>query len=388
MQSRNYKVSELCDMITNGELCTNQSTQRAFVYAMVKGKIDCGGDVTKAGAVIHAIIEDDIQLPAVYFWRNTDTGRLNVHDGKQRLLSIYYFIHPQPEISICTIRHGRQCTWNGLSEEDQRKLLDYEICVMTKEGGSDAEEKSFHAINSNSLPLTEYECLSGMLHGTFLTEFERYIDRMSRVMDFVKPVGRGEQAFSLLLTMFRLRDDKKAKGSSVNDLRLNDAVRPVRNSMFVAEDYSFDRILSAFNEVCRAIKGIKEPTALSLADMLVRRNYDVERVLDLYRRSLRLINDIKSWDNATHQAFVEAYVNGGRELDPQRFFTKDVKDELYRRSPRCSHTDPDSGTRCPESNYSKLEVDHIIPWSQGGRTVIDNAQLLCKHHNAGKGARI
>lgn len=387
MQSRNYKVSELCDMITDGMLCTNQSTQRAFVYAMVKGKIDCGGDVTKAGAIIHAIIEDDIQLPAVYFWKNTDTGRLNVHDGKQRLLSIYYFINPQPEISVCTIRHGRQCTWNGLSEEDRRKLLDYEICVMTKEGNSGDEERSFHAINSNSLPLTEYECLSGMLHGTFLTEFEKYVDCMSRVMDYVKPVGRGEQAFNLLLTMFRIRDGKRATGPSVNDLRLNDAIRPVRNSMFVAENYSFDRLLFAFNEVCRAVKGIRESAALSLADMLVRRNYDVERVLDLYRRSLRRINDIKSWDIATHQTFVEAYVNNGLELDPQRLFAKDVKDELYRRSPRCSHVD-DDGKRCTESNYSKLEVDHIIPWSEGGRTVLDNAQLLCKHHNAGKGAKI
>ena len=35
----------------------------------------------------------------------------------------------------------------------------------------------------------------------------------------------------------------------------------------------------------------------------------------------------------------------------------------------------------------KLEVDHIIPVEQGGETVIDNLQTLCRECNAGKQAR-
>lgn len=48
----------------------------------------------------------------------------------------------------------------------------------------------------------------------------------------------------------------------------------------------------------------------------------------------------------------------------------------------------DNGTRCKETSYSKLEVDHIVPWSKGGTTTLDNAQLLCKVHNSGKGNRV
>ena len=36
---------------------------------------------------------------------------------------------------------------------------------------------------------------------------------------------------------------------------------------------------------------------------------------------------------------------------------------------------------------AKLHVDHIVPWSQGGRTELDNLQTLCARCNLGKGNR-
>ena len=32
------------------------------------------------------------------------------------------------------------------------------------------------------------------------------------------------------------------------------------------------------------------------------------------------------------------------------------------------------------------EVDHVVPWSRGGPTVVGNGQALCKAHNRSKGA--
>jgi len=34
-----------------------------------------------------------------------------------------------------------------------------------------------------------------------------------------------------------------------------------------------------------------------------------------------------------------------------------------------------------------MEVDHIIPWSEGGKTVEDNCQMLSKEANRCKGAK-
>jgi hypothetical protein len=37
------------------------------------------------------------------------------------------------------------------------------------------------------------------------------------------------------------------------------------------------------------------------------------------------------------------------------------------------------------SNGAKLQVDHVIPWSKGGETMLTNLQILCEQCNIGKG---
>ena len=169
-------VKELIDMVNTDKLHYNQSTQRKFVYASIDAQLDCG-KTTKSGSLIHAILEDNIQLPALYFWYNTDTRHLNIHDGKQRLLSLYYFINPTPGINFTTIRNGKAVNFAALSQADQDKLLNYTFDIVERAGTSEEEEKSFYLINTNSINLTSYECLSGMLHGTFLTEFENFFSK-------------------------------------------------------------------------------------------------------------------------------------------------------------------------------------------------------------------
>lgn len=380
-------VREIIEMIDRGELHHNQSTQRKFVYADMPVQLNCG-KTTKAGSLIYSILEEGIQLPAVYFWKNTDTDQLNIHDGKQRILSLYYFINCQTigGNRICTYRNGKETLFNGLSEEDQNRLLDYKLDIVERTGNSYEEERSFYLINTNSVNLTNYECVSGMLHGTFLTEFESYVDKMSRNLDKVNPVGRGEQAYKFLLTMFNISDSKKAISNDKSILLLSDELRKVRNNPFEPKAYRFDEVIKLFNELMRSVKGLKDDRALSVASYVIGNGYDADKVVYYYKSCTKRINDIASWDMATHKTFVDAYIIDHIELDPQRYFSKDIKDQLYAKSPRCAHID-DDGNHCDETSYSKLEVDHIVPWSKGGRTNIDNARLLCKSHNASKGNR-
>lgn len=377
-------VRELVQMLKEGHLHTEQTTQRSFVYNSMETQLTCG-TVTKAGAVINSILEKNIQLPAIYFWYNSNTGMTNLHDGKQRVLSIYNFIE-QNNVPVTTYINGKQiCSFNALSADLQEKLLNYTLDVVERTGTSLEEEESFFLLNTNSVNLTPYECLRGMLYGTFFIDFENFIGAKAKILDKVKEIGRGEQAYKILMTALNIKDSKRRTDNSASMQLLQDTIRPIRNSGFNAETYALNEILEVFNELSRIIIGAKEERMLAVASFIVRNAYNTEEIVDLYRRTLRNINDIKTWDLTTHETFMRAFVEDTIELDGKRFFTTDDKDALYRKNGRCAHVDPETGISCKENNYKKLEVDHIIPWSRGGRTTLDNGQLLCKTHNASKG---
>ena len=38
-------------------------------------------------------------------------------------------------------------------------------------------------------------------------------------------------------------------------------------------------------------------------------------------------------------------------------------------------------------DIEQMEADHIVPWCQGGRTVADNCQMLCRKCNREKSGK-
>jgi CRISPR/Cas system Type II protein with McrA/HNH and RuvC-like nuclease domain len=67
--------------------------------------------------------------------------------------------------------------------------------------------------------------------------------------------------------------------------------------------------------------------------------------------------------------------NNGYE---QRTFSYQVKKELFEKNPVCAI----SGQRILA--IEDAEVDHIVPFSKGGKTEMDNAQLVLRYFNRAK----
>ncbi|WP_433565598.1 TerD family protein [Nocardia sp. CA-151230] len=62
-----------------------------------------------------------------------------------------------------------------------------------------------------------------------------------------------------------------------------------------------------------------------------------------------------------------------------RAIPQDVKSQVWQRD----------GGKCAECGAQEyLEFDHVIPWSRGGATSVDNLQILCRGCNLAKGARM
>ncbi len=79
-----------------------------------------------------------------------------------------------------------------------------------------------------------------------------------------------------------------------------------------------------------------------------------------------------------------------KSKDSRRTFNPIVKDILWTeliqkdKKPKCPN--PQNNRKCPGYlTYSDAQVDHRFPWSKGGKTILDNARLLCSTCNIKKG---
>ena len=69
-----------------------------------------------------------------------------------------------------------------------------------------------------------------------------------------------------------------------------------------------------------------------------------------------------------------------------RAFPDDIKLEVWERQHhRCANPECPNGDQ--EFELSEMEGDHITPWREGGRTVIENCQMLCRDCNRRKGSK-
>lgn len=101
--------------------------------------------------------------------------------------------------------------------------------------------------------------------------------------------------------------------------------------------------------------------------------------------------DLETRDIILRQIFFEYLSNNNKELiekDQKRAFTELERIIIYRKGKgfcqQCLRDHkPENEAKVSWSDY---QADHAIPHAKGGKTVLENAELLCSYHNKSKGA--
>lgn len=75
-----------------------------------------------------------------------------------------------------------------------------------------------------------------------------------------------------------------------------------------------------------------------------------------------------------------------QQKDDRRILTHEQRLAIFRRDKgRCKVKIHCDGDECP---WDSWEADHILPWSQGGKTTVENGQVACPACNPAKGANV
>lgn len=412
-QAKDFSIREFTSMLQDGDLVLQPEYQRKYVAT-----------VNIASRLIESVLMD-VPIPVIYLAEEKD-GSYSVIDGQQRLTSFISFINgkfPNGETfklsGLKVYKELNKKSFSELDKEYQSKIRTTTLhtIVIKKESNEDVKFEIFERLNTGSIKLNEDEIRNSVYRGNYiklLAELEQNatFDEIIKKENFKnRMIYRG-----MILRFFALSEKTYLNYKPSMKQFCN---KELRDNQFLSNEKQKE-YRDRFNHCIDLVKLVFGDTAfrrytipedgkkggwvasrinMSLFDIQmcgfvnyskndVLRNADFirEAMLDLMINNQEFINSIllTTSDKSTLQKRFKIWLEkleeiiGNVESYSQRNFSYEIKDKLFRENPTCAI----SGQRVLA--IEDAEVDHILPYSKGGKTDIENAQLVLRYFNRAK----
>ena len=330
-----------------GKLDIRPPFQREFVY---KDK--------QRDAVIETI-NNGFPLNVMY-WAVRQDGTYEVIDGQQRTISVAQYV--KGDFSL----DGRY--YFNLQDDEQERILSYGLQVYVCAGTASEKLAWFRIINIAGERLTDQELRNAVYAGPWVSDGKRY---------FSRPQGPAYAVGS-----------KYVRGSAIRQEYLESAIQWIKSEDETVEDYMaahqhnetasalwshfrsvIDRVAAVFPNYRSQMKGVDWG---GLYAHLRDESLDPEALEDEVAR-LTIDRDV------TRKAGIYAYLLTGEERHLNiRAFDPAMKQTAFEIQKGICKV-------CAKTfEIADMEADHIVPWSEGGKTDEQNCQMLCKPCNRRK----
>lgn len=363
---RNIKVSELVDGYADkkeegvrgygGRLNIRPPFQREFIY---KEK--------QRDEVINTV-RRKFPLNTMY-WVVAGDG-FELMDGQQRTVSICQYVAGDFSVHI----DGAPMFFHNLMKDKQDQILDYDLLVYVCEGTESEKLDWFKIINIAGEKLTDQELRNAIYTGPWLADAKRWFSKTG-----APAVQEGR--------------DKLVSGSSIRQQILETALDwfsegKIENYMSAHQHDKDAQELwqywqSVFDWVKRVFPNqdsarVKLMKGLPWGEFYNSHKDDKLNAADLEKRLVALIDDDEVDNN---RGIYEYLLTGNEKTLNLRAFDEKTKQKVYAKQkgvcPICKK----------QFEIGGMEADHIIPWSQGGKTTAENCRMLCKMDNRTKSGK-
>ncbi len=411
-QAKDFSIREFLTMKNDGELALQPNYQRNYVAT----------DLI-ASKLIESILLD-VPIPVVYLAEEQD-GSYSVIDGQQRLTSFLSFLEgkfpdnrPFKISGLKVLPELNRKLFTDLDPELQKKIRSTTIhsIIIKKESNSDIKFEIFERLNTGSTKLNEDEIRNTVYRGKYIDLLAELSENqvfhgLVRKDNFKKRmIYRG-----MILRFFALSEKSylnyksSMKQFSNKELRDNRDLTPSKEKEYKARfEHCLDLVKLVFGEMAfrRYMPGENGETGkwgdsqinmalydlqmvgfvnYSKNDVLAKADQIREGLLDLMINNQQF-RELLIWQTSDtdklkkrfriYMDMLESII--GDPSYTQRNFPFSVKQDLFNEKPYCAI----SGQQILAIEDS--EVDHIIPYSKGGKTEINNAQLVLRYFNRAK----
>lgn len=338
-----------------GELDIRPAFQREFVY-----------DDKQRVAVIDTVVKG---FPLnVMYWADRGEGcspRYEIIDGQQRTISLAQYVNNDFSFRFSHY----DLFFENLPADKQQAIMGYELTVYVCSGTDSEKLDWFEIVNIAGEELTKQELRNAVYSGFWVTDAKRWFSR------------RGCPAQQL--------GGNYTKGNPIRQDYLETAIRWISDDDIEEymgkhqSDQDAKELWAHFEKVIKWTQKTFPEYRQTMKQVDWGPLYDTHKndVLDpeiLENEVARLVAD----DDVQSQTGIYRYVLAGDERHLSlRAFTKNEKQRVFeKQAGKC--------VLCRNVfEINQMEADHITPWIEGGKTIEENCQMLCKSCNRRKGAR-
>lgn len=344
----------------NGQLDIRPPYQREFIY-----------NEKEQQAVITTVL-NGYPLNVMYWVKRSEDAECpyEVMDGQQRTLSLCEYVDGKFSYDFKNFFNQ--------PKDIQERILNYKLTVYVCEGEASEKLEWFKTINIAGKPLNEQEINNAIFAGPFVSDAKRH---------FSKSNCGAYRLGKDLVNGIAIRQDylKKAlEWMADHETREGHRQTPVGYMAAHQHDPNANNLWSYFQQVLN--------WAITNFDMRrfkkIMKGLDWALYYDTYSKKTLNTSEMAQQISVLMRDSEIQRLNGiipyvltgdERHLD-LRTFPDDIKMAVWEQQ---KHICPHCGK---EFDFEFMEGDHITPWREGGRTVIENCQMLCRECNRRKGA--
>jgi len=331
-----------------GKLNIRPKYQREFIYKP-----------QQQAAVIDTVM-NNFPLNVMYWVRNQD-DTFELLDGQQRTLSICEYIDNKFSF--------KDRTFNNLQKDEQEKLLNYKLLIYFCEGEDKEKLDWFEKINIAGEKLTTQELRNAIYSGTWVTDAKRYFSKTGCAAfqmgkDYLSGTAIRQDYLETVIKW--INDDNVVDYMSANMHNIN------ANELRLYFESVINWVKVIFPNYRKEMKGVGWGY---LYNDFKDKQFDA-KALEIEVK--RLMQD----DDVTRKSGIYEYLLSNNEKHLNiRAFTDSMKRKIFEEQEGIC-------AKCGvKFNLEEMEADHITPWHEGGKTILENCQMLCKHCNRRKGGR-
>lgn len=345
----------------NGLLDIRPPYQREFIY-----------NEQEQQAVITTVL-NGYPLNIMYWVKRNEDAECpyEVMDGQQRTLSLCEYVAGKFAYDYMN--------FFNLPADVQKKILNYELTIYVCEGEESEKLEWFKNINIAGKPLNEQEIRNAVYAGPFVSDAKRYFSKTNCAAyrlgkDLVNGSPIRQDFFKKALEWMADHETRKGKPQSavgymsVHQHDLN--AMPIWTYFQTVLRWAMDTFnMKKFKKI---MKGL---------DWACFYDEYHEKALDIRAIEIQISELMGDDEIQKPQGIIPYVLTGSERYLDLRVFSDKIKLAVWEKQ---NHKCAICGK---ELDYEFMEGDHIIPWCDGGRTTIENCQMLCRNCNRTKGGR-